>query len=62
MHPLTFYVRNLMLNNFYLNHFSESSSHFLMHYNISKMAIFPTPSSTPAGDRRMCLPTFLYEI
>ncbi len=29
-----------------------------MHYNISKMAIFRTPSSTPAGGRHMCPMTF----
>ncbi len=30
----------MILNNFYLKHFSESSSHFSVHYNISKITIF----------------------
>ncbi len=33
-----------------------------VHYNVSVMAIFGPPSSTPAGDRHMRLLTFLYGI
>ncbi len=49
-----FYLIVIFCNSSKRNLFPQS-----VHYNISSLAMFGTPSSTPGGDRRMRPPIFL---
>ncbi len=60
----TFISRIFVYKAYFWQHRVLKWIHFLIfvHYNISVMAIFGTPSSTPGGDTHMRLLTFLYRI